>query len=276
MKRRFLVPIFVGAIVLTTTGVSTQVMAQLSPTELSITQKDTNISPDSQQNQESQEYFKAEMLPKLFNYWFADVEMTPKQEKFARAEHARYYQELRDFSEANQDISPDVFNSWLIADGRYIWTGSKALEFEENFLKRLENGMNKQQVQQVRERLQSIRRTVEVGSSLQPTTTKILKSIAEIEIERALTSTTLTPQHPVIQQFDAKLQDLYKQLENVQPQVDKEVVKNVISNAAYEKIDALKVQKSQLITKYSPKHPVLVSIDSQTKQLEALISRNRM
>ncbi|MBW4598892.1 MAG: tetratricopeptide repeat protein [Calothrix sp. FI2-JRJ7] len=127
----------------------------------------TSDSSD-QQSQSPQELeemrrWEAKMTEELFKYWFKGVEMAPAQEKFARAEHARYHQELKKFGAANREMTNGSFNSWLMGDGKYIWTGTKALEFEEKFLKRLESSMSQKQVQQVRERLHSIRRSVELG-----------------------------------------------------------------------------------------------------------------
>ncbi|MBW4605747.1 MAG: tetratricopeptide repeat protein [Hassallia sp. WJT32-NPBG1] len=104
----------------------------------------------------------------------------------------------------------------------------------------------------------------------------ILQSIAKIEVERALNLARFIPQAPTIQHFDAQLQDLYKQLANTQPQVDKRVVKNLISNAAYEKMNALKIERSQLIKKFIPAHPAIRLIDTQKKELEALIRRKKI
>ncbi|OKH44908.1 hypothetical protein NIES2101_27595 [Calothrix sp. HK-06] len=121
-----------------------------------------NIPP---QELEEMRRWEAKMTEELFKYWFKGVEMAPTQEKFARAEHARYHQELKKFGAENRDMAlSGAFTSWLMGNGRYIWTGTKALEFEENFLKRLENEMSKQQVQQLRERLHSIRRAVQLGT----------------------------------------------------------------------------------------------------------------
>ncbi|WP_414623259.1 hypothetical protein [Calothrix sp. CCY 0018] len=108
------------------------------------------------------------------------------------------------------------------------------------------------------------------------TTANILESIAEIEVERAINSARLTPQHPMIRDFDVKLQDLYKQLKTTQPQPYKGTVKSLINNAAYRKMEDLQAQKSQLAKRYSPVHPEIVLISDRIKQLEALISRNRM
>lgn len=119
-----------------------------------------NISP---QQLEEMRRWEAKMTGELFKYWFKGVEMAPAQEKFARAEHASYHQELKKFGAENREMAPSSFSSWLMGDGKYIWTGTKALEFEENFLKRLESKMSQKQVQQVRERLHSIRRSVELG-----------------------------------------------------------------------------------------------------------------
>ncbi|KAB8317918.1 tetratricopeptide repeat protein [Tolypothrix campylonemoides VB511288] len=110
----------------------------------------------------------------------------------------------------------------------------------------------------------------------QITTGIILQSIAKIEVERALNLARFIPQAPTIQHFDAQLQDLYKQLANTQPQVDKNVVKNLISNAAYQKIEDFERERSQLIKKFIPAHPAIRLIDTQKKELEALIRRNRV
>jgi tetratricopeptide (TPR) repeat protein len=107
------------------------------------------------------------------------------------------------------------------------------------------------------------------------TTGLILQSIAKIEVERALNLARFIPQAPTIQHFDAQLQDLYKQLANTQPQVDKRVVKNLISNAAYQKIEDFEIERSQLIKKFTPDNPAIGLIDTQTNELEALIRRNR-
>jgi tetratricopeptide (TPR) repeat protein len=118
-----------------------------------------------------------------------------------------------------------------------------------------------------------------LGVTLPPpqlTTRNILQSIAKIEVERALNLARLKPQHPTIKQFDAQLQDLYKQLANTQPQPYKGTAKTLISNAAYEKMEGFEKERSQLIKKFSPNHPAIASIDNQKNQLEALISRNRI
>ncbi|BAZ13153.1 hypothetical protein NIES4071_49920 [Calothrix sp. NIES-4071] len=161
-----------------------QLIKQFTPDHPTIKSIDTQINelkiladrnkhvPSDSDNQQSyskeelQEMLQWEdkMTEELFKYWFKGVEMAPEQEKFARAEHASYHQELKKFGAENRDVVlSGAFNSWLMGNGRYIWTGTKALEFEENFLKRLESGMSKQQVQQVRERLHSIRRAVQLG-----------------------------------------------------------------------------------------------------------------
>ncbi|NJM18569.1 MAG: tetratricopeptide repeat protein [Richelia sp. SM1_7_0] len=108
------------------------------------------------------------------------------------------------------------------------------------------------------------------------TTAKILNSIAEIEVERALNSVNYNPQHPVIRKFDAQLQDLYKQLKSTQPQPDKRTEKSLINNAAYEKMGSLIKERSQLTTQFTSVHPAIVSIENQIEQLQALISKNRM
>ncbi len=118
-----------------------------------------------------------------------------------------------------------------------------------------------------------------LGVTLPPpqlATRNILQSIAKIEVERALNLARLKPQHPTIKQFDAQLQDLYKQLANTQPQPYKGTAKTLISNAAYEKMEGFEKERSQLIKKFSPNHPAIASIDNQKNQLEALISRNRI
>ncbi|MDZ7950548.1 tetratricopeptide repeat protein [Nostoc sp. DedQUE09] len=109
----------------------------------------------------------------------------------------------------------------------------------------------------------------------QITTGTILKSIAKIEVERALNLARFLPQHPTIQHFDTQLQDLYKQLSSTQPQVDKSVLKNLITNAAHEKINDLKIERSQMLIKFNQQTPMVSLIDNQSNELEALIRRNR-
>lgn len=110
----------------------------------------------------------------------------------------------------------------------------------------------------------------------QITTGTILKSIAKIEVERALTLANFKPQYPMIRDFDTQLQDLYEQLANKQPQVQQSVIKNLISNAAYEQIEDLEIERLQIIKKKSPYHPSLAWIDSKKAQLEVLINRNKI
>jgi tetratricopeptide (TPR) repeat protein len=134
-------------------------------------------------------------------------------------------------------------------------------------------GISKERLDKVRTELSKL------GVSLpEPdlTTADILKSIAQIEVEKAINSARLSPQHPMIQDFEVKLEDLYNQFENTQPQPYKGTVESLINNAAYQKINELKVQKLQLSKKYSPVHPEIALIDDRVKQLEALISRNRV
>jgi tetratricopeptide (TPR) repeat protein len=116
-------------------------------------------------------------------------------------------------------------------------------------------------------------------------TRNILYSIAKIEVERALNLAKFTQNSSVIEQFDGKLQDLYKQLANSQPQPYKNTEKNLISNAAYKKIDALKIERyslgewlppSQLLLKFTSNTPIIMIIDTQINELEALISRNKV
>ena len=106
-------------------------------------------------------------------------------------------------------------------------------------------------------------------------TAKILKSIAEIEVERALNLAKFKPQNPLIRKFDGQLQNLYKQLENTQPQPDEEIEKGIIVTAAHIKIERLKLARSQLAKQFTATHPEIIFINSQIEQLQALISRNR-
>ncbi|MEM7553827.1 MAG: hypothetical protein AAF378_06960 [Cyanobacteria bacterium P01_A01_bin.84] len=102
--------------------------------------------------------WEAEMTCRLFNYWFTGVELTPNQENFAREEHARYYQTLKEFDKNPRAKEAGAFSMSVNGDGRYIWTGTEAIVLEEKFLKRLENGLDRQQIQQLKENLQTMRR----------------------------------------------------------------------------------------------------------------------
>ncbi|WP_313937721.1 tetratricopeptide repeat protein [Anabaena azotica] len=131
---------------------------------------------------------------------------------------------------------------------------------------------NQQMLTQVRNELANLGVAVTIPKT---TTGSILRTIANTEVERALNLARLQSQNPVIQHFDTQLEDLYKQLATTQPQVDQAVVKNLISNAAYEKIDTLKTERSQLLAKYTLDSPYITVIDNQTSQLEYLIERNK-
>lgn len=108
--------------------------------------------------------------------------------------------------------------------------------------------------------------------SPQFTTRNLLQSLAKIEVDRVLNLARLNPQNPTIKQFDAQIQDLYNQLANTEPQPYKDTEKILISNAAYEKIQVLEKERSQLLEKFSSNHPAVVLIDNQKKQLKALMS----
>ncbi len=131
---------------------------------------------------------------------------------------------------------------------------------------------NQQMLDQTRKELANLGVAVTIP---EVTTGSILRTIANTEVERALNLATFISSHPKIKHFDTQLQDLYKQLANTQPQVDQGVVKNLISNAAYEKMDSLKIERSQLLTKYTLDSPVIAMIDRQTTELESLIDRNK-
>jgi tetratricopeptide (TPR) repeat protein len=128
--------------------------------------------------------------------------------------------------------------------------------------------MNKENLTKVRTELSQLG-----VSLLEPdlTTANILKSIAEIEVNRALNLARYNLQAPTIQQFDIQLQDLYKQLANTQPQPYKGTVESLIINAASEKMESLDRERSQLIKKVTQLHPAVGLIDEQKKQLTLLI-----
>jgi tetratricopeptide (TPR) repeat protein len=104
------------------------------------------------------------------------------------------------------------------------------------------------------------------------TTANILKSIAKIEVNRALNLPNFNPQHPTIQHFDVQLQELYQPLANTQAQPYKGTVESLITNAASEKMESLEKERLELIKKFSQQHPVVRFIDEQKKQLTLLIN----
>ncbi|MBD2102581.1 tetratricopeptide repeat protein [Leptolyngbya sp. FACHB-261] len=133
--------------------------------------------------------------------------------------------------------------------------------------------MNQEKLDKVRNELSRLG----VNTSMpQITTGRILQSIARIEVERALKLASFEPQHPTAQSFDAQLQDLYQQLSGAQPQPYQGVVENLISNAAYEKMESLEAERAQLLEKFTPSHPAISLVDSQKNQLETLIRRNKV
>jgi tetratricopeptide (TPR) repeat protein len=104
------------------------------------------------------------------------------------------------------------------------------------------------------------------------TTANILKSIAKIEVNRALNLPNFNPQQPTIQHFDVQLQESYKQLANTQPQPYKGTVESLITNAASEKMESLKKERLELIKKFTLDSPVVRFIDEQKKELTLLIN----
>ena len=106
-------------------------------------------------------------------------------------------------------------------------------------------------------------------------TANILQKIAKMEVERALNLARLKPQHPLIRDLDTRLQDLYKQLANAEPQPLEGIEKTMISNAAYQKMEDFKKERSQLTKKFSSTYPGIILIDKEINQLEELIRRNR-
>ncbi|WP_414590367.1 tetratricopeptide repeat protein [Anabaena sp. CCY 9614] len=133
--------------------------------------------------------------------------------------------------------------------------------------------INQNMLDQVRDELSRLGVNILVP---QITTGTILKSIAKTEVERALNLANFNLQQPTIQHFDTQLQALYQQLLKTQPQVEKSVLKNLISNAAYEKMEILEVERSQIIKTASLHHPSIALIDRQKAQLEVLSHRNKI
>lgn len=206
---------------------------------------------------------------------------------------ARAYEKLGEKHKAISDLTQLIGDSssnvdeYLLRGNLYRDLGDKESAISdyksaENILQQSLNGVFGTGMMDARyqEMLDKVRTELsQLGVSLpapQLTTRRTLEAIAKMEVVRALNLARYTPQNPVIEKFDAQLQDLYKQLANTEPQPYKGVVENLISNAAYEKIEDFETERSQLLKKFTPDNPAIRLIDSQKNELEALIRRNRM
>lgn len=206
---------------------------------------------------------------------------------------ARAYEKLGEKNKAIADLTQLIGNNrhpnaeeYFLRANLYKDLGNKQgaiadYKTAEKFLQQYVDGVfgtghmddrNQQMLAQVRNELTNLGVEVTIPKT---TTGDILRTIADLEVERALNLARFMSQHPQILYFDTQLQGLYEQLDNTQPQIDQAVVKNLIANAAYEKMDTLKTERSQLLTKYTLDSPIISMIDRQTSELESLINRNK-
>lgn len=163
---------------------------------------------------------------------------------------ARAYEKLGEKQKAISDLTQLIGNNsslnaeeYLFRANLYKELGNKEsaiadYKIAEKLLQQYADGVfhtgmmdtrYEQMLDQVRNELSSMGVAVTVPKT---TTGNILRTIAKTEVERALNLARLQSQHPTVKNFDAQLQDLYKQLANTQPQVESGVVKNLIANAA--------------------------------------------
>lgn len=206
---------------------------------------------------------------------------------------ARAYEKLGEKQKAISDLTYLISSSnnlnvdeYLLRGNLYRDLGDKTSAISdyksaENILQQSLNGVFGTGMMDARyqEMLDKVRIELsQLGVSLptpQLTTRRTLDAIAKMEVERALSLARFEPQNPVIGKFDAQLQDLYKQLANSQPQSYKGTVENLISNAAFEKIESLEKKRSELIKRVTPNSSAVRLIDEQKKQLTLLMNTNR-
>ena len=136
MKNLFFLPIFAIGLLLTGLGFSQVAIAQSNQEDLE------NWQPTPEQQQSWDE----DLISQSFTDWFAGIELTPAQEKFAKAENARYYYKFQKLGDRVE------------AEGREILTDAEARELETEFFQRLKTGLTKDQIKQVKANMEQIGR----------------------------------------------------------------------------------------------------------------------
>lgn len=134
MKRRLFLPISATGLLLTSLGFSQIANAQSKQNDLE------NWQPTPEEVQG----WHNDFIAQLYEQWFAGIELTPAQEKFSKAENARYYYQFQELGDRVE------------AEGRKIWTDAEARELETEFFQRLETGLTEEQVQQVKANMEQI------------------------------------------------------------------------------------------------------------------------
>ena len=210
----------------------------------------------------------------------------------AYSNRARAYEKLGEKQKAISDLTQSIsspypsVDEYLLRGNLYRDLGDKKsaisdYKLAENILQQSLNGVFGTGMMDAgyREMLDKVRTELsQLDVSLpapQLITRRTLEAISKMEVERALSLARFEPQAPVIGEFDAQLQDLYKQLANSQPQSYKGTVENLISNAAFEKIAGLERERSELIKRVPLDNPAVRLIDEQKKQLTLLMNTSK-
>jgi uncharacterized protein involved in exopolysaccharide biosynthesis len=95
----------------------------------------------------------------------------------------------------------------------------------------------------------------------------ITQQIAELEVQRALLDSRFTPDSPVVQATEGKLQSLRQRLRQIQPNDNNTAVSKAIKEAIKAKIAELEIERTRLAARFSPESPVIQAINSQLNSL---------
>ncbi|MBD2500978.1 hypothetical protein [Anabaena azotica] len=107
----------------------------------------------------------------------------------------------------------------------------------------------------------------QVVSNPQVTVKSITQQIIDLELQQAVLDVTFTPQNPVMQNTNRKLQSLRKNLAQLQPQGGKTAVDIAVSQAIKARIGKLAVERALLNVTYTPTSPVIQDRERKIKSL---------
>ena len=133
MKSHFLLSILVTGLFLTGGEVSPRAIANTPAKQ--IAQSNQEDLENWQPTQDEEKRWDEDLISQSFADWFAGIELTPAQEKFAKAENARYYYKLQDWGDRAD------------AEGREWWkdprTDVEMQALDNEFFQRLKAGLTK-------------------------------------------------------------------------------------------------------------------------------------
>lgn len=109
-----------------------------------------------------------------------------------------------------------------------------------------------------------------ISAHAQVTVKSITQQIIDLELQQAMLNATFTPNSPVIQNTNRKLQSLRKNLVQLQPHGEKTAVDSAVSQAIKARISKLAVELALLNVTYTPTSPV---IQDRERKIQSLNQR---